>query len=489
MTSASMAARPPAISIKPSPMSASPPPTSASSPSTLMSKEWVVPPRPKPGRKPALDTPATKRKAQNRAAQRAFRERRAARVGELEEQMKEMDDEHEQELDTLRLNVERLEKEVDYYRSELNKWREKARNLQRNADPESGNVPLPPRYDTRHNVGTNPASIQGCGRCSPNSTCQCLDHALNAMGASSSYPPEISDKRPLSPSTVQSHKRLKAEPDESLEVDFTHVYSSKTNSSVPRHGVVSEESTAPDLCGFCQDGTPCICAEMAAAERETQKNAAISSTNAAESSITERLAPEGPFTPPASEGELNATQVATSGPCAGGPGTCAQCRADPQSTLFCKTLAASRSQSQQPSSSCCGGADSNGVCCQQQQPLSQSTRSTRSKANKNITPVAQHLTRDTDLDPKTSSITLTCADAYAALSRHPAFERASNEVTSWMPKLHASSVQDSTSAGQKGATKGDAAVFNHGAGRPAMEIDAANVMAVLKDFDRRFGER
>ncbi|EPQ66639.1 hypothetical protein BGT96224_4650 [Blumeria graminis f. sp. tritici 96224] len=37
-------------------------------------KEWVIPPRPKPGRKPATDTPPTKRKAQNRAAQRAFRD-------------------------------------------------------------------------------------------------------------------------------------------------------------------------------------------------------------------------------------------------------------------------------------------------------------------------------------------------------------------------------------------------------------------------------
>ncbi len=58
-------------------------------------KNWVVPPRPKPGRKPATDTPPTKRKAQNRAAQRAFRERRAARVGELEEQLKETEEERQ----------------------------------------------------------------------------------------------------------------------------------------------------------------------------------------------------------------------------------------------------------------------------------------------------------------------------------------------------------------------------------------------------------
>ena len=36
------------------------------------SKDWVLPPRPKPGRKPSVDTPASKRKAQNRAAQKSF---------------------------------------------------------------------------------------------------------------------------------------------------------------------------------------------------------------------------------------------------------------------------------------------------------------------------------------------------------------------------------------------------------------------------------
>jgi len=59
----------------------------------MTSKEWVLPPRPKPGRKPSVDTPASKRKAQNRAAQRAFRERRATRVQELEEKLMEVEKE------------------------------------------------------------------------------------------------------------------------------------------------------------------------------------------------------------------------------------------------------------------------------------------------------------------------------------------------------------------------------------------------------------
>lgn len=47
-------------------------------------KEWVLPARGKPGRKPSTAVPPTKRKAQNRESQRAFRERRQAYVTELE---------------------------------------------------------------------------------------------------------------------------------------------------------------------------------------------------------------------------------------------------------------------------------------------------------------------------------------------------------------------------------------------------------------------
>ncbi|KAK4705374.1 AP-1-like transcription factor, partial [Phenoliferia sp. Uapishka_3] len=48
-------------------------------------KEWIIPPRPKPGRKPAQVDPESSRKALNRASQRAFRERRQEYVVELEE--------------------------------------------------------------------------------------------------------------------------------------------------------------------------------------------------------------------------------------------------------------------------------------------------------------------------------------------------------------------------------------------------------------------
>ncbi|KAN0066509.1 hypothetical protein ACQY0O_000603 [Thecaphora frezii] len=55
-----------------------------SGPSIQPSKEWVLPARAKPGRKPSETEPPTKRKAQNRASQRAFRERKQMYLADLE---------------------------------------------------------------------------------------------------------------------------------------------------------------------------------------------------------------------------------------------------------------------------------------------------------------------------------------------------------------------------------------------------------------------
>src|SRR5712675_280674 len=130
---ATLAPAPSTLATKPvnaSNMAAIAPSLGLPTPTIVTRKEWVIPPRPKPGRKPATDTPPSKRKAQNRAAQRAFRERRAARVGELEDQIKQIDDEHEREQDTLRVKVTQLQKEVDQYRADLAIWVDRCRRLE-----------------------------------------------------------------------------------------------------------------------------------------------------------------------------------------------------------------------------------------------------------------------------------------------------------------------------------------------------------------------
>lgn len=477
--------RKPSLCMKPAqtPPAASPPSSSNSAQLSLTSKQWVIPPRPKPGRKPATDTPPTKRKAQNRAAQRAFRERRAARVGELEEQLKQIEEENEQEQETLKFKVDKLEQEVEQYQKELARWVDRCRRLEtelatfKNAST-SNSKPVSPNQNEPDVTG-NDTSI-GCGNCTIETRCQCIDDAFAVMdgNGAAATPNHQYEKRPHSPSQVAlGEKRIKLELKESMEIDFTAAYASKPPPAarVENH---SPTSAVADPCGFCSDGTPCICAEVAA-EQEQQ-----SQTNNNTISMISRATPRqlDQFTPPPSEGDVSYPMPASnsgvsSGCGASGPGTCAQCRADPNSTLFCKSLAASRAQSSSTPSACCGGQTPGGSCCQSNAsattalPLQgrANLRTTRSR-----TAASQSLPQPDVVAMRrpSSGVTLTCADAYTTLSRHPAYERAAGDIGEWMPKLHASEPLGARSV----------------EGRPALEIDAANVMAVLRDFDRRFGK-
>ena len=83
-------------------MSASPP-SSVVGPSTPgagpTSQRYEIPPRPKPGRKPATDEPASKRKAQNRESQRAFRARKVAKLEEMQSTLDACEKRHREELE------------------------------------------------------------------------------------------------------------------------------------------------------------------------------------------------------------------------------------------------------------------------------------------------------------------------------------------------------------------------------------------------------
>ncbi|KAL2010495.1 hypothetical protein VTN00DRAFT_6302 [Thermoascus crustaceus] len=491
-----LAARP-VLCIKPSapaPPAASPGP---GTPGSVTTKEWVIPPRPKPGRKPATDTPPTKRKAQNRAAQRAFRERRAARVGELEEQIKKIEEENESRQAAFKEQISNLSREVEQCRNEISWWRDRCHSLEkevaversakealvkefRSSAPDNNNsnsaqsdtVPLPPRRSSRNiqtdrSADRNGASSvrnseeapqdvhSGCSNCS-SSHCQCIEDAFNMPPNTVDSRDTSTPKRPHSPLMEGSSKRHRSEPEikpepEEMEIDFTSRFAAPQSHADPQ---TASPSAVVDPCGFCQDGTPCICAEMAAQEERER-----------DSFENNRLAPIqnlSQFTPPPSDGDVRSELTLppisqTANPCVNGPGTCAQCLKDPRSTLFCKTLAASRSAS--ASSGCCGGKGADGGCCQSRP----STRNSRGGS------------------ASTPALTLTCADTFTTLSRHPNFSRASDELSTWLPKLHTlPNPRDVAPKDRHG---------NHIDNRPAMEVEAASVMGVLRYFDRRFADK
>lgn len=452
---------------------------SLQTPAIFTNKEWIVPPRPKPGRKPAADTPPTKRKAQNRAAQRAFRERRAARVGDLEEQMRQMEEEDEKEQAELQARIKQLETEVEKYSHLVLSWREKYQELEtrctrekelrriaerENEDLRAGRangtdaVRLPPRHptgqshdlDQKSGINDNTMSDDsnevpmGCGNCSKNSRCECIEQAFDIANIDADILLPAS-KRPPSPLSITDSKRsrqdsydtqLEDEIHEMDEIDFTAQFSSRRpqNLANSTSNPSAPASSLPDPCGFCQDGSPCICAEIATEHSRNDQSSTL------QIQIPTSTASRKPSS-------------SVQNPCINGPGTCAQCLASPTSTLFCKSLAATRSSAFRQSNPAPPVLNDNSIMV--------AASATPSVVGSGVAPTSSSSTTEA-----ISGITLTCADTFATLSRHPAFDRASEELGTWIPKLTA---------------------VPGGVQRTAFEVEAASVMGVLRFFDRRFG--
>ena len=412
-------------------------------PQISLAKTWVLPPKPKPGRKPALDTPPTKRKAQNREAQRAFRERRAAKVGELEDEMKRIEAEDAKEQEELRARIHQLENSVREYEDLLHTWRDRCREteiacqnerharqcsekeverLKRELHDGTDAVPLPPRQPARTDYTQN-QELEGmsgqsagdqelltCGNCTINTRCQCIEDALN-MGDPAQDTSNF--KRPHTPRMDTENKRSRQvmEYDPGSEIDFTAQFASRPPALVTSASTSSSiAATAPlDPCGFCSDGTSCICAEII---NEGKRSDRFKSTN-----------PSHPAFAPQDRND-------NADPCAKGPGTCDQCMSDPTSKAFCQSVAASR-------------------------PI-----------------ISRPTTRPAEAPIRTKCPThsrLDCAAAYTMLSQHPSFDIAKADMSSWVPQLAV--IPKSAIAPE----------------RTAFDIEAASIMSVLKVFDRRFG--
>jgi hypothetical protein len=113
-------------------------PSSSFGPSTPgagpTSQRYEIPPRPKPGRKPATDEPASKRKAQNRLSQRNFRARKVAKLEEMQSTLDATERQHREELrvveSTLNHEVAERVAEIADLRTRLDDKTQAAGNLE-----------------------------------------------------------------------------------------------------------------------------------------------------------------------------------------------------------------------------------------------------------------------------------------------------------------------------------------------------------------------
>lgn len=299
------------------------------------SKQHTVPPRPKPGRKPATEEPESRRKAQNRASQRNFRERKQKNVQNLLETVAMMKQEQNDKDSANARTLQAMEERMQYLARSLHESQEANRLLeQRLKIYEQGGVPDTQGLSMSAQNGPHEQNHDfvmlrnarhdqplqnmqsGCNRCTPEH-CACLadlTHDLQFSGEA------------MAGVVRDGHEDLDDEkhPHVEYEVDFTEKF--KTKHHPVAFAPSMEESKITD-CGFCEGQKEiCICDPPT---RVDSADESTSLTRMTSGSSSEDVKPKMAMT---------------------GPGSCADCQSNPQQRAWCQRVAQLRSEGT-PSSS------------------------------------------------------------------------------------------------------------------------------------------
>nr|POE65709.1 hypothetical protein CFP56_58815 [Quercus suber] len=249
-----------------------------------MSSSVVIPPRPRPGRKPMQqEDAADRRRLQNRIAQRNFRDKRQQKLVETQQELDERRREYQTKINDLTRELEQARQDHARFRESSSKQLELAEARAQAAENRAQQIELRLKQE---NAALNAQAQQVTARIGPQQSL-----SINTTHRPVHYGPTVPTP-----------------PDDDLnEIDFTNFYSrnsSKVTNLRPsrsndNHGINDMEIDAvnfrpEDSCGFCSDFTNCMCAE---AELERKKRQVIA------------------------------------------PGNCDACRSDPQRAQACRELA------------------------------------------------------------------------------------------------------------------------------------------------------
>lgn len=353
----------------------------------VMSKEWVLPPRPKPGRKPCEDIPSSKRKAQNRAAQRAFRERRANRVSELEEKIMGIERERSINDGILKDKIKNLQRENEILMMENKRIKsENARlltqmnNSKNNENDKKQNsitfdslfnlvpqaaVPLRKRKSSEKSVSpTDEIDFTNSFTVKKQRKMPILNDVFKSNSNSNSNLSISSmnsfSKKNESMITLNSLSSL-SHNNSSSSIDTANINNiNNTNTTITNTTTINNNNNNNipfESCGFCSDDTPCVCREIETEHqllqqreiRKIQENKKADKEREQEENQKKRERKKSLMDLEIEKKEKELIMELTKNiknedlsqiiECNEDPGTCLQCKSDPLSTQFCKTIA------------------------------------------------------------------------------------------------------------------------------------------------------
>ncbi|EIW64438.1 uncharacterized protein TRAVEDRAFT_33223 [Trametes versicolor FP-101664 SS1] len=464
-------------------MSAAASPTAVSSSSTLWataSKEWVIPAKPKPGRKPKKDvapppeetaeTDSKGRRVQNRAAQRAFRERKQSQLAELQARVQQYEQGEIERNVALQNIAKRLKEENEKLRKENLELKDKVAQFEERVAqkrPRDEFCPQSP-YDLTQSPAKkrNRVSIDALSNFTQTSfppvsyaSSPSAASSADSSDAHSSFSPvpmsQSARDTPIFPQTF------------GLNGIFELASSGKSNLFEPGGALDTFD------CGLCSDNTPCFCREMALQqandrmaavngvspmklETADQNTAATSSSPSmvpqtqTSTSILDNLpAYQAPVplrrrAPNPSLQPIFPITLPTSEPaqpevpsCTGDPSNCPACADDAFGKAFCAAISKSVSSSG-PCNDCpgrgqggCGGATGSGCCgnpgaCGRGADAGSSSgnasglAASGSGSGSNASAAAAPLTSSLLMsEPLTTSETIPCDAAWRQIKSHP----------------------------------------------------------------------
>ncbi|TFY80482.1 hypothetical protein EWM64_g3530 [Hericium alpestre] len=253
-----------------------PPSPVVSSSSTLWataSKEWVIPAKPKPGRKPKKDTapPAAEeadatdskgRRVQNRAAQRAFRERKQSQLAELQARIQMYEQGEIERNVALQSVAKRLKDENEKLREENIALKEKVANLERKRDARKESDLKRWRDNTVGFADYSEHPLQKRAKLAIDTD----GPPAVPMSFIPSPPSMVSSPSSGDTSDAFSPMPLSSPPEEPMAYaphmsPLNDMFDFQQNVKQTSFDAATSMDTFD--CGFCNDNTPCVCREIA----------------------------------------------------------------------------------------------------------------------------------------------------------------------------------------------------------------------------------
>lgn len=292
------------------------------------SKTWLLPPRPKPGRKPIQDTgdePPSKRKAQNRAAQRAFRERRANRVAELEDHIMKLQREQSIQVGTLQSEIAQLKQKNAMLEKKLSSMQQQhqqtlQQEIKVKREPSVSmdfSMPAVPLRKRKRDSSVEQGQSE-----EPEMEIDFTDY-FNSKPSPPMFKPMPTFSRGFSGSGSMSNSSSSRSSTSSAPATsrFNSIAVSNPAQLIKAVDTASINAEFDD-CGFCSNDTPCVCRDAAMA-REIERK---------EKDLIQTLIRQVQSDP---------NQMAQ---CSGNPGSCSKCQIDPKMSKFCQTVASNNKE-------------------------------------------------------------------------------------------------------------------------------------------------